>query len=370
MSRFEPAVQVPLKIAQINWLFVLLLLVLGAIGVAALYSAGGGNWWPYAGKHAIFFGIGFITLLACGLVSTSRWYSWSYVIYGGLLAAVVLVVIIGHIGMGAQRWLTLGGVNIQPSEFMKLGLILVLARYLSQLSLVDLKLPQALLLPTLLMAVPVIFILKQPNLGTATILVFITLAMFFAAGVPWHRFAILGGLGLAALPVIWQFGLHDYQRGRVLTFLNPDRDPLGAGYHITQAKIALGSGGLFGKGFLQGTQSHLQFLPEAQTDFVISLIGEEWGLIGTLVVLGLYLMIIAYGLWLASRARTAFTQLLAFGLAVNSFLYFAINVGMILGLLPVVGIPLPLISYGGSALLASMIGFGWLLAVDLHNHSR
>ncbi len=366
-SRFEPAVQLPLKIAQINWVFVLLVASVGAIGVAALYSAGQGNWWPYAGKHAIFLGLGLVALLVGGLISTQRWYGAAYWIYGSVLAAVILVVIIGHIGMGAQRWLTLGGVNIQPSEFMKLGLILVLARYLSQLSLIDLKLPQALILPTVLMIVPVAFILKQPNLGTATILVLITLSMYFAAGVPWWRFAVLLGLGLAALPVIWQFGLHDYQRGRVLTFINPDRDPLGAGYHITQAKIALGSGGLFGKGFLQGTQSHLQFLPEVQTDFVISLIGEEWGLIGTLVVLGLYLLIVAYGLYLASRARTAFTQLLAFGISINAFLYFAINTGMILGLLPVVGIPLPLISYGGSALLASMIGFSWLLAVDLHN---
>jgi rod shape determining protein RodA len=286
-----------------------------------------------------------------------------------MLLLIVGVELVGLMGKGAQRWIAIGSMQIQPSEFMKLAVILALARYYSEVSEHDLAHPKFLIAPILLIAVPAFFILREPNLGTALIVIMIGGAMSFAAGVRMWKFGAVGGAALAAIPVLWHF-MHDYQRGRVLTFLNPERDPLGAGYHITQAKIALGSGGLLGKGFLHGTQAHLQFLPEAQTDFIFSLLGEEWGFLGALIFVLIYFGMIVLIFRISLHARSTFGRLVAIGMGFNMFMYFLINIGMVMGLLPVVGIPLPMISMGGSAMLATLMGFGAVLAVAVHNEQR
>jgi rod shape determining protein RodA len=267
--------------------------------------------------------------------------------------------------MGAQRWIDLGIINLQPSEVMKIALVLVLARYFHGLATDDVGRPLKLVLPTLMVLTLVALVLKQPDLGTAMMLLFGGAAVFFAAGVRIWMFAVVLAAGVAALPVGWEF-LHDYQRRRVLTFLGPESDPLGAGYHILQSKIALGSGGLFGKGLLQGTQSHLNFLPEKQTDFIFTMLAEEFGLIGSLGMLMIYAVILAYCFAIALSAKNQFGRLLAIGISTTFFLYLFINMAMVMGLIPVVGVPLPLVSYGGTAIVSLMLGFGLVLCVYVH----
>lgn len=365
----KPEILLPQKITELPWLLLLLLLCTGAIGVMAQYSAGQGEWTMYASKHLIVFAFGFGLALALAMVDLRYWHYAAYVAFGLMLLLIVAVDVAGFVGKGAQRWIALGPMQLQPSEFMKLAVIFALARYYSNVAEDDLANPRFLVVPLLIIAVPAFFILRQPNLGTAMIVIMIGGAMSFAAGVRLWKFAAILGAGLAAIPVAWHF-MHDYQRGRVLTFLNPERDPLGAGYHITQAKIALGSGGWFGQGFLHGTQAHLQFLPEAQTDFIFSLLGEEWGFVGALVFIVIYFSMIVLIFRISLNARSLFGRLVAVGMGFNLFMYFLINIGMVMGLLPVVGIPLPLVSMGGSAMLATLIGFGAVLAVAVHNEQR
>ncbi|MGE0252462.1 MAG: rod shape-determining protein RodA [Dongiaceae bacterium] len=343
--------------------------ILGALGVLMLYSAGGGNLSPWAMRHAVRFLLCLALMIAIALVDIRIWLKYSYIFYVILIGLLLAVEIKGVAGMGAQRWIDLGVVQLQPSELMKIGLILVLARYYHGLPLEDVKSFRALIPPLLLILLPVILVLRQPNLGTAMMLILAGGAIMFLAGVRWWLFvgAALGALGAA--PVIWHF-LHAYQKQRVLTFLDPERDPLGAGYHIMQSKIALGSGGFFGKGFLEGTQSHLNFLPEKQTDFIFTVLAEEMGMLGALIILILYGILFVYGFFLAQRATSQFGRLLAMGLTLNLFLYLFINIGMVMGLLPVVGVPLPLLSYGGTSMLAVMIGFGLLFGLDVHDDQR
>jgi rod shape determining protein RodA len=308
-------------------------------------------------------------MIAAALIDIRHWFRLSYWIYGLALALVLLVDLRGVIGMGAQRWIDLGFIQLQPSELMKIAMVLALARYFHCLNaenggrIVDLFVPAALIV------VPVGLVLKQPDLGTAMMLLVNGAIIFFLAGVRlWIFGAGLAGAGAAA-PVIWSL-LRDYQKARLYTFLSPDADPLGAGYHIMQSKIALGSGGLFGKGFLAGTQSHLSFLPEKQTDFIFTMIAEEFGLVGGLALLALYILVIAYGFTIALRSRNHFGRLLGLGLATNFFLYVFINTAMVIGMIPVVGVPLPLISYGGTALVTVMFGFGLLMNVSIHRDVR
>jgi rod shape determining protein RodA len=267
--------------------------------------------------------------------------------------------------MGAQRWINLGLFQLQPSEVMKIGLVLALARYFHSSWLEDVGRPAFLVVPALMILLPAALVLEQPDLGTAVMLMAGGATLLFIAGVRWWKFALVLGGCLAALPLIWQ-QLHDYQKQRVMTFLDPERDPLGAGYHIIQSKIALGSGGVWGKGFLEGTQSQLSFLPEKQTDFIFTMLAEEIGLIGALGLLGLFMALIGYGFVFALRSRSHFGRLLAIGASATLFLYVVINVAMVTGLIPVVGVPLPLISYGGTAMITVLTGFGLMLCVDVH----
>jgi len=267
--------------------------------------------------------------------------------------------------MGAQRWINLGVIKLQPSELMKVGLTLALARYFHGVSSEDVRRIPCLFVPLVLIALPSALVLKQPDLGTALFLIMIGGAVFFVAGVRLWKFGLALAAAGAAVPIVWST-LRTYQQKRILTFLDPESDPLGAGYHILQSKIALGSGGLFGKGFMQGSQSHLNFLPEKQTDFIFTMMAEEFGMAGGLLLLGLYILIMIYGFAIGLRSRTHFGRLLALGLTSMLFLYVFINIAMVMGLIPVVGVPLPLISYGGNAMLTLMIGIGFLINVYVH----
>ena len=363
-SRAEPTVFD--KLLHLNWGLILLLLLTASVGFAMLFSAANGNINPWASRQVVRLGVGLVAMVIVALIDLRFWLRVAYPAYFAGLALLGLVEFMGSIGMGAQRWLDLGFFQLQPSEVMKIALVMALARYFHGVELEDMGRPMLLVIPIVLVAAPVALVLRQPDLGTAMVLSMIGGAMFWLAGVRLWMFMAVGAAVVAAVPVAWQFMLHGYQRQRILTFLNPENDPLGAGYHITQSKIALGSGGLFGKGFLQGTQSHLNFLPEKQTDFIFTMLAEEFGLFGGLALIGLFILLIAYGVAIALRCRNQFGRLLAFGLTVSFFLYVFINIAMVMGLLPVVGVPLPLISYGGTALLTVLLGFGIIMSVNLH----
>jgi rod shape determining protein RodA len=289
----------------------------------------------------------------------------AYPAYFVALILLVLVDLFGHTGMGAQRWLDLGLFSIQPSELAKITLVLALARYYHGLKIEQVSSFLYLIPPALMIAAPVALVFAQPDLGTGVLLTATGAMLVFLAGLSWRFIlpAVAGVLG--AIPVAWQF-LHGYQRARILSFLNPESDPLGRGYHILQSKIALGSGGVFGKGFLHGTQSHLNFLPEKQTDFIFTMFAEEFGLIGCVTLLAFYLMILAYGLSIAQRSRSHFGRLTAMGILLIVLLYVVINTSMVMGLIPVVGVPLPLVSYGGTAMMTIMFGFGLVMCVHIH----
>jgi rod shape determining protein RodA len=267
--------------------------------------------------------------------------------------------------MGARRWINIGFFTLQPSELMKIAIVLALARYFHGASIDDVRRPVFLLLPIFIVIIPAGFVFRQPDLGTSIILLMTGLGIFFAAGVQLWKFFLLGVLSLAALPLVWK-NLHVYQQDRVLTFLSPESDPLGNGYHIIQSKIAFGSGGLTGRGFLQGTQGHLNFLPEMQTDFIFTMLSEEFGLVGGLSLLALYVVLLIYGIAIATRSRSHFGSLIAIGVTITFFLYIFINMAMVMGLIPVVGVPLPLISHGGTAMLTLLLGFGLLMGVWVH----
>ncbi len=353
------------KVWQINWGLITLITAVAAIGFLTLYSAAQGSIHPWALKQMIRFGVGLGVLLVVALIDIRFWLRQAYPIYGIALLLLVAVLIRGTIGLGAQRWISLGFIQLQPSEVMKVGLVLALARYFHGATIQEIGKPLFLVPPLIMVGLPVALVLKQPDLGTAMMLVMAAGAIFFMAGVRLWKFAVVIVLGLACLPVAWHF-LHGYQRERLVVFLNPGADPLGAGYHILQSKIALGSGGLFGKGYMMGTQSRLDFLPEKQTDFIFTMFGEEWGMIGGLVLLTLYVLLVTYGFAIALRCRSHFGRLMALGVTTTFFLYFFINVAMVMGLVPVVGVPLPLVSYGGTAMLTVLFGFGLILNAYVH----
>ncbi|MGH6943438.1 MAG: rod shape-determining protein RodA [Geminicoccaceae bacterium] len=353
------------KLRLLNWPFVCVVSLIALVGYGMLYSAAGGSHAPWAWRHGARFCVALCVMLMIALVDVRFWFRWSYAIYGLALLGLIAVELVGSINMGAQRWIDFGLFQLQPSEVMKIALVLALARYFHGSFLDEVANPMHLVVPLLMAGTPALLVLTQPDLGTAVMLLAGAGALFFLAGVRWWKFAALIGATLVALPVLWQ-RLHDYQQQRVLTFLNPERDPLGAGYHIIQSKIALGSGGVWGKGFLEGTQSQLSFLPEKQTDFVFTMLAEEAGLIGAYCLLFLFLFLIAYGFVFALRTRSQFSRLLVMGITVTLSLYVLINVAMVTGLIPVVGVPLPLISYGGTAMMTVMTGFGLMLGADIH----
>ena len=357
------------KAWQINWGLVLVVCLVASLGFALLYSAANGSVDPWASRQAARFAIGLVLMLGLALVDIRIWFRYAYPIYFSALVLLVAVEVMGSIGMGAQRWIDLKFMQLQPSELMKVALVLALARYFNGLSNEEIGTPTFVLVPLCLVLTPTALVLKQPDLGTAGILLMAAGAVFWSAGIKLWKFAVVLVAGLATIPIGWGF-LHDYQKQRVMTFLDPETDPLGAGYHILQSQIALGSGGLFGKGFMQGSQTHLNFLPEKQTDFIFTMLAEELGLVGGLVLIGLYILVLVYGFAIAFRARNHFGRLLAVGLTVNFFLYLFINIAMVMGLIPVVGVPLPLISYGGTAMLTVMAGLGLVISVYVHRDIR
>jgi rod shape determining protein RodA len=357
------------KLRHFNWGLLLTIMATASIGFAMLYSAGNGNTDPWMSRQALRFAGGFCAMIAVALIDFRFWLRQAYPLYGLAFLLLIYVEVAGHVGMGAQRWINIGFLQLQPSELMKISLVLALARYFHGLSYEDIGKPINVLIPTAMVLIPAGLVLMQPDLGTAGMLILGGALIFFAAGVRIWKFALVLAAGLSAIPIAWNF-LRDYQKDRILTFLNPETDPLGAGYHILQSKIAFGSGGLFGKGFLQGSQSHLNFLPERQTDFIFTMLAEEFGLVGGLVLLGLYAILIGYGLAIGLRSRNQFGRLVAVGLAGNLFLYVFINMAMVMGLIPVVGVPLPLISYGGTAMLTVLVGFGLIMSVYINRDLR
>jgi rod shape determining protein RodA len=361
----EPDLSLGKKLLNIHWFFVLLLCLTAGVGVAMLYSAASGDMNPWASPHAVRFVICLAIMLVIALVDVRIWMRYAYWLYAIMFMVLLYVEFKGAVGMGAQRWIDLGGIRLQPSELMKITLVLALARYFHGGSIEDVGRPTYLVIPLFIVALPSALVLRQPDLGTALMLIMAGGAIFFVAGVRIWKFAVVLLGALSIIPVAWQF-LREYQKQRVLTFLDPERDPLGAGYHIIQSKIALGSGGLSGKGFMQGTQGHLRFLPEMQTDFIFTMLAEEFGMIGGVGLLGLYSLILVYGVALSLRCRNQFGRLVGMGITVNFFLYVFVNIAMVMGVIPVVGVPLPLISYGGSAMLALLIGFGLLMSVWVH----
>lgn len=361
----SPELTLARKLISINWLLILLIAMVAGVGFAMLYSAADGSMQPWAERQMLRFGVAVAVMIVVATINIRIWLRYAYVLYFVALALLVAVEVAGYVGMGAQRWLSLGFVNIQPSELMKIFLVLALARYFNAGAIEDIGSITRLIIPIALIAAPTVLILRQPDLGTAIMVAMTGGAVLFLAGVRLWKFAVVGIAALAAAPIAWQF-LHEYQKKRVLTFLNPETDPLGAGYHIIQSKIALGSGGLMGKGFMLGPQSHLHFLPEMQTDFIFTMLAEEFGLVGGIALIVLYALIVTYGMVIAIKSRNQFGRLVAGGITTTFFLYVFINIAMVTGLIPVVGVPLPLVSYGGTVMLTLMIGFGLVIGVGVH----
>ena len=338
------------------------LLLLSLAGLVVLYSAGGQSL-AVLGRQLVRLGLAFTVMIIIAQIHPrhlQRWAPWLFAVGVGLLVAVFLV---GDIGKGAQRWLEFGAFRFQPSEIMRIAVPMMIAWYLAERALPPH--PLRLLAGAVLIAIPAALIAEQPDLGTALLITCAGVFVLFLAGMRWSHIAIVGGLTAALVPIAWSM-MHDYQRQRVLTFLNPESDPLGSGYHIIQSKIAIGSGGLYGKGWLNGTQSYLDFIPERSTDFIFAVLSEEFGLIGIVVVLSIYLFIVMRGLFIASQAHDTFTRLLAGSLILSFSVYIFVNIGMVTALLPVVGVPLPLISYGGTSMVTVMASFGILMSIHTH----
>ncbi|WP_032113063.1 rod shape-determining protein RodA [Candidatus Paracaedibacter symbiosus] len=357
------------KLKRLNYSAIFLICVIASVGFAMLYSAADGHLMPWAGKQIIRFSVGIVIMLGVALVDIRTWMFLAYPFYVVSLILLICVELMGFIGMGAQRWIDLYLIQLQPSELMKIALILALARYFQLTSLAETKRFSRLLFPLLLIAIPTLLVMRQPDLGTAMILIMSGAILFFVTGVRLWKFIAAGGLVAAAVPILWTM-LHEYQRKRVLIFLDPESDPSNSGYHVSQSKIALGSGGWFGKGYMNGTQSHLNFLPEKQTDFIFTMFSEEFGFVGGVVLVSLYVMLLAYGFFVALRARNHFGRLVAIGITSTMFLYAFINMAMVMGMLPVVGVPLPLVSYGGTAMLTLLMGQGLLLSVAIYHDVR
>lgn len=357
------------KLADVNWLLIAILCVLTAIGLASLYSVAGGSWSPWAERHALRSLIGLGVLIGAALVPLRIWYGLAYPSYAIALVALMLVPLIGSEALGARRWLPLGPLSFQPAELMKFAIVLALARYFQSLDPSRVSQPVWIAIPVFLIALPTLLIIRQPDLGTAVLLAIIGGGLMLLAGINLLYFLGAGAAAVALIPLVLA-NLHDYQRRRIETFLDPGRDPLGAGYHITQSKIALGSGGASGKGYLAGTQSQLDFLPEKHTDFIFTTLGEEWGFAGAIVVLGLFALLLIVLGGMALSAMSLFARLLIFGAALTIFGYATINVGMVTGALPVVGIPLPFISYGGTSLMTQMFALGLAMSAYVHRTDR
>ena len=357
------------KLEQLHWLLISLIIILAFIGFVMLYSAGGGSFRPWLVRQLGFFCIFFPLMIFIAVTDIKIWFRAAYIFYAIALTLVLIVDITGHNAMGATRWFRIGSFTIQPSEIMKVCTVFALARYFYNIEAANIGKIKFIIVPIALIAVPAFFIFYQPDLGTAAILSMVGVSVLFLAGVRIWKFVSVGIVVLAAIPFGWHFLLYDYQKQRILTFLNPNNDPLGSGYNIIQSKIAIGSGGLFGKGYLNGTQGQLNFLPEKQTDFIFTMLSEELGFLGSVFTIAVYSAIIAIGISIAMKTKHQYGRLLVMGVINIFFIHMFINMGMVMGLIPVVGAPLPFVSYGGTIMASMMIGFGLVLNVDLHKNS-
>lgn len=356
------------KLYGLNWLLPALIAVVGAIGVMMIFAATDGVWSHGAAQHAIRIVVAMGVMVLVALVNIRVWYTLSYPVYLIALALLFGVEFFGINVNGSQRWLDLGPVRLQPSEIMKPAIVLALARYYHDLASWRVSSALGLFGALILISIPMALILNQPDLGTTLLLAATGVIIVFLAGVNW-RVMWMSMLGLmVAIPLFFKFGLKEYQRARILTFFDPSRDPSGASYHITQSKIALGSGGLNGKGFMKGTQRQGEYVPENRTDFIFTVIGEEFGFIGSLMTIGIYICVISLCVWISWKCKAVFSKLLILGITTTFTLYIFINLGMVMGLAPVVGVPLPLISYGGTVVLVVMFGFGLILSAHLHRN--
>ena len=360
------------KVFYLNWALIVLLAAVAGVGFLMLTSVAGGDFGRWAEPQMQRFALGFVAMLVVALVPIWFWRNISGVAYAVSVLLLVYVEFFGALGMGAQRWIDLGFMRLQPSELTKITLVMMLAAYYDWLDQSRTSRPLNVLVPLALIALPVVLTLRQPDLGTALLLLAGGGAVMFVAGVHWAYFAGVIATGAAAVTAVfasrgtaWQL-LQDYQYRRIDTFLDPASDPLGAGYHITQSQIALGSGGWTGRGFMEGTQSRLNFLPEKHTDFIFTTLAEEFGFVGAASLLVLYALILAFCIATALMTRDRYAALLVMGIAVAFFLYFAVNMAMVMGLAPVVGVPLPLVSYGGSAMLVLMVAFGLVQSAHIH----
>ena len=354
---------IPQPLARLPWRAIFLVAGIGMLGILTLYSAAGGSMTPWALKQSIIFIVFLSVAIGMSWISESSIKMVTFPFYAIVLAMLIAVEMLGFVGKGAQRWLDIGPIRLQPSEFMKPMVVLVLARFYELLPPGDIRRWRAIWPAALMLGAPVLLILVQPDMGTALMVLFIGVTVMFVAGLPWWLFAGAAGVVAVAAPLAYTF-MHEYQRKRVMIFLDPESDPLGSGYHITQSKIAIGSGGLFGKGYLQGSQSHLDYLPEGHTDFVFSAMVEEWGFAGGLLLILAFAAVIRWGMQVSIRARSRFAQLAAAGLSATIFFYAGINLMMVMGMAPVVGVPLPLVSYGGSAVMTVMLCIGLLLSLE------
>lgn len=357
-------------IQNFDWPMLILILLLAAAGLVTLYSAARAGLpvtQPFFTKQLMWYSSGLLIMTASFLVSYKQFDQFAYIIYSVCIVMLVLVLVAGKLVAGSKRWLVLGPISIQPSELAKIAVIVVLARHYSRTASTQGMRLRDLLVPMLLTALPFALIVKEPDLGTAVTILLVAASMTVFIKIEKRAMIAIGSFGAVAVPLIWTF-LKGYQKQRILTFLEPDRDPLGAGYHIIQSKIAIGSGMLFGKGFLKGTQNALSFLPEHHTDFIFSVLAEDWGFVGSAIVLFLFLMLIILGLNVAHGCRNPFGALLAVGITALIGWEVFINIGMVMGLMPVVGIPLPFISYGGSAIMIMMLGAGILLNISMRKY--
>ncbi|KZE18869.1 MULTISPECIES: rod shape-determining protein RodA [Sphingomonas] len=361
---------VPAPLAKLPWRVLFLLLAIGGFGLVVLFSAAGGSVQPWASRQGLAFAIFLLAAIGISRIRMSFWQGIALPAYAVITVMLVLVELVGAVKGGSQRWLDLGFIRVQPSEFMKPAIVLALARFYDLLPAGEIRRFGAVWPAAAMLGIPVVLVMLQPDLGTALMITAGGLTVMFLAGLPLRLF-VGGALGVAiAAPLAFNFLLHEYQKNRVLIFLNPESDPLGTGYHISQSKIAIGSGGIFGKGFLNGTQSHLDYLPEGHTDFVFATMAEEWGLVGGVLLITAFILLVRWGVGVGVRAEGRFSKLVAGGLATTIFFYVAINLGMVMGLAPVVGIPLPLVSYGGSAQMTVLGCIGILMAIDRENRDR
>lgn len=360
------------KVLHLNWPLVVLLIAVAGVGFLMLYSVAGGSFEPWAEPQMQRFGVALVLMFVVAFVPVWFWRNMAALAYGLSVLLLLGVEFFGSVGMGAQRWLEIGPIRLQPSELTKITVVMALAAYYDWLDIKRTSRPLWVLLAVLIVLIPAALILRQPDLGTALLVLLGSAMVIFVAGVSWIYFAVVVGLGVGLVSAVmlsrgteWQV-LKDYQYRRIDAFLDPTIDPLGAGYHISQSKIALGSGGWSGRGFMQGTQSQLNFLPEKQTDFIFTTMAEEFGFIGGVTLLVLYMLILGFCFFTALKTTNRFAALMVMGIAATFFLYFGVNMAMVMGLAPVVGVPLPLVSYGGSAMLVLMIGFGLVQSAHIH----